>query len=113
MVVEKQLPRNALELLRLVRGHQLAMRQAREIVRHRVAPDFSVFNFMDPDELRLTEIRAWLLNPMAITAKEIGSFVLSRNTSDRIGRTPRSKQPAFGKKLQQTSWNVRIDGSTF
>jgi hypothetical protein len=53
----------AAELLRLVRGHQLAMEQARQIIRDRVAPEFSLFDFIDVDELRLSDILAWLLNP--------------------------------------------------
>lgn len=43
----------------ILRAHQ----KAKELYVNRFAPDYSVFTFIEPDELRLSKIVAWLLDP--------------------------------------------------
>jgi hypothetical protein len=40
-----------------------AHRMAKNKYLHRFAPDYSVFDFIEPDELRLSKILAWFLDP--------------------------------------------------
>ncbi len=40
-----------------------AHQRARDLYLHRFAPDYNTFDFIEPDEMRLSKILAWLLNP--------------------------------------------------
>ena len=53
------------ELLRGVKVSQDAFERAKGLYRDRLAPDFNPFDFIEPDEMRLSSILAWLLNPEA------------------------------------------------
>ncbi|MFB0490055.1 PAS domain-containing protein [Methylobacterium sp. OAE515] len=50
-------------LLLTLTEHRAAFAAARSLYARRLAPDFNVFDFINPDELRLSEILAWLLDP--------------------------------------------------
>lgn len=52
-----------IHLLEQVRETTAAFKKAKELYRDRLAPDFSPFDFIDPDEMRLSRILAWLLCP--------------------------------------------------
>jgi hypothetical protein len=62
------------EFLRLVWANQSAMERARQLYRDRLAPDFNTFDFIEPDEMRLSRIIAWLLDP-AQTHGQGGRFL--------------------------------------
>lgn len=51
------------ELLHVVRGQQEAAERARQLYRDRFAPDFNPFDFIMPNEMKLSQILAWLLDP--------------------------------------------------
>lgn len=44
---------------RIINAHRIA----RELYLHRFSPDFSAFDFIEPDELQLSKILAWFLDP--------------------------------------------------
>ena len=50
-------------LLRSLADQRAAFDAARRVYARRLAPDFNVFDFIAPDELRLSSILAWLLDP--------------------------------------------------
>jgi hypothetical protein len=50
-------------LLSLIREMSTAHRDAKNLYLDRLAPDYNVFDFIEPDEMRLSKIIAWLLNP--------------------------------------------------
>jgi hypothetical protein len=52
-------------LLHVLSSQRLAFDAARQRYNRRLAPDFNVFDFLAPDELRLSSILAWLLSPTA------------------------------------------------
>jgi hypothetical protein len=56
---------NAREFLGNVAAHQRALESAKSIYRDRLAPDFTPFDFIDGDELTLSRLLAWLLDPRA------------------------------------------------
>lgn len=51
------------ELIRTVEARLHALRDARAQFQDRLAPDFSVFDFIGPNELKLSRILSWLLDP--------------------------------------------------
>jgi hypothetical protein len=51
------------EFLQIVHAKQLGFEYAKKLYLDRLAPDFTPFEFFDLDELRLSSILAWLLNP--------------------------------------------------
>lgn len=51
------------EFLRVVQAHQNALEHARLLYRDQLAPDFNPFDFIEPNEMRLSRILACLLNP--------------------------------------------------
>lgn len=51
------------ELLHRVQDHTNAFAKAKELYHERLAPDFNPFDFIEPNEIRLSRILAWLLNP--------------------------------------------------
>src|SRR4051812_36234492 len=50
-------------LLHSLTTHRIAFAAAQRLYAQRLAPDFNVFDFIAPDELRLSAILAWLLDP--------------------------------------------------
>ena len=52
-----------LELLRTVSERQRGFAQARRLYSDRLAPEFNPFDFIAPNEIKLSRILAWLLNP--------------------------------------------------
>src|SRR5262249_5386935 len=40
-----------------------AHERAKKLYLHRFAPDYDTFDFIEPDEMRLSKIVAWFLNP--------------------------------------------------
>ena len=63
------------EFLRLVGANQSAMLHAQRLYCDRLAPDFNPFDFIQPDEVGLSKILNWLLDPTGITAKEAAFFI--------------------------------------
>lgn len=53
------------QLLNHVRAVQSATEQAKHLYRDRFAPDFTPFDFIEPNEVRLSSILAWFLDPKA------------------------------------------------
>ncbi|WP_163310883.1 PD-(D/E)XK nuclease family protein, partial [Enterobacter kobei] len=53
---------NAIEFLRRVAGVAASFEAAEKVSAPTVAPDFAVFDFIQPDEMRLSQVLAWLLN---------------------------------------------------
>ena len=53
-----------LTLLQQVNARRVAFSDARRRYEERLAPDFSPFAFIQPDEMQLSRILAWLLNPV-------------------------------------------------
>ncbi len=53
------------ELLRNIKSNQDALEWAKSLYRDRLAPDFNSFDFIEPDEMRLSSILAWLLSSRA------------------------------------------------
>ena len=51
------------QLLNKVRVLQKATEEAKRLYRDRFAPDFTVFDFIEPNEMRLSRILAWFLDP--------------------------------------------------
>jgi hypothetical protein len=51
------------QFLRLVSTNQNAMESARKLYGDRLAPDFNPFDFIEPDEMRLSRVISWLLSP--------------------------------------------------
>jgi hypothetical protein len=70
------------ELLRTVRISSSAVDEARKMYAYRLAPEFSPFDFIQPDESRLSSILAWLLNPKGKHSQG-GRFL--RLMFDRLG----------------------------
>lgn len=67
-----------LQLLDEVSTRLAALRHAREAFSRRLAPDFSVFDFIRKDELMLSRMLAWLLDPQGSHAQGsvfLGEFV--------------------------------------
>lgn len=52
-----------LELLRTVSERQRGFAQARRLYSDRLAPEFNPFDFIAPNEIKLSRILAWLLKP--------------------------------------------------
>lgn len=52
-------------LLNTINSKQDAFGMAKYLYRDRLAPDFNLFDFIEPDEMRLSNILAWLLSPQA------------------------------------------------
>jgi hypothetical protein len=85
------------DFLTRVADQQKARDNAKKLYRDQLAPDFGTFDFIRPDEMRLSEIIAWLLDPLGTHAQGslflklfCGHFVLdwtdvdSENASVRI-----------------------------
>lgn len=53
------------EFLNFVTAHQFATKAMRRLYIERLAPDFNPFQFIQPGELRLSGIIAWMLDPFA------------------------------------------------
>jgi hypothetical protein len=51
------------DFLGRIHAHHVALMQARSAYADRLAPGFSPFQFIQPDEMRLSDILAWMLNP--------------------------------------------------
>ena len=54
---------NALQILEAVCHITQAHQSAKELYVHRLAPDFNAFDFIGPNEARLSKILAWFLDP--------------------------------------------------
>jgi hypothetical protein len=61
MGVERVMP--AIALLDRLADINRAHAEAKKLYLDRLAPDFRVFDFIEPDEMRLSKILAWLLDP--------------------------------------------------
>lgn len=64
-----RLASNHLSLLNNVSAQLVALRHARNYFAPRLAPDFNVFDFIQTDELRLSQIIGWLLDPKGTHAQ--------------------------------------------
>jgi hypothetical protein len=62
---------NPEDFLHRVYGRIDGFRQAQKIYASKLAPDFSVFNFIAPDEMRLSKIIASLIDPLDSHAQEM------------------------------------------
>lgn len=51
------------QFLAAIHAQHVALQRARKLTEDRLAPDFSPFEFIETDELGLSQILAWVLNP--------------------------------------------------
>ena len=64
-----QNPKNVSEFLEYVDTYNMSLKLVRSHYDQQLAPKFSLFDFIDRDELKLSKILAWLLNPKASHAQ--------------------------------------------
>ncbi|HEY5712620.1 MAG TPA: PD-(D/E)XK nuclease family protein [Allosphingosinicella sp.] len=57
------------DLLFFIRGRLVAQRTTKAVYAERLAPDFSIFDFLDTRENGLSRVIAWLLDPMGSHAQ--------------------------------------------
>lgn len=94
-------------LLGKVAAYHTATQRAKSLYRERLAPDFNPLDFVQLDELRLSALMAWLLNPEGNHGQG-GAFlqVFSGVTGERWSSTECAGAQVF---LEQGSGNGRID----
>jgi hypothetical protein len=63
MTTANKMPIGARAFLEKVENKLKAFSDARALYQHQLAPSFNPFDFISPDENRLSTIIAWLLNP--------------------------------------------------
>ena len=94
---------------------KLAERQQRHTDR-RLATGFNVFDLIEPDENRLSDILAWLLDPngshgqggifLALLLKKLG---FRSETASRIKATVQREAPTFGIKKYRRRMDVLVE----
>lgn len=98
---------SARRLLGDVAAHYRATQKAKGLYRERLAPDFNPLDFVHLDELRLSELMAWLLNPEGNHGQG-GAFleIFSGLTGERWSSAQCAGANVF---LEHGSGNGRID----
>jgi len=82
------------EFLHRIYGRLDGLRQARQLYAPRLAPDFSSFNFILPDEMRLSKIVATLLSPSGNHAQGpafLNTFLRRIDLEDYLSEAIRAK----------------------
>lgn len=64
-----------IQLLERIGATQTAFEKAKKLYLDRLAPDFSPFDFIEPDEMDLSRILAWLLTGQGATHGQGGRFL--------------------------------------
>lgn len=94
-------------LLANVAAHHTAVRKAKSLYQERLAPDFNPLDFFYLDELRLSKLMAWLLEPAGNHGQGSAFLkIFSELTGDRWSNTECDSAKVF---LEQGSGNGRID----
>lgn len=94
-------------LLREVEAQRLAYEQARAFYADQLAPDFSVFDFVRPDEMGLSAILGWLLDPQGTHAQGV-RFLQAFVETLELG-WPRSWAGKARVRLEATVERGRMD----